>query len=476
MGIAFSPVVKTIPYDSPLACFKKVFRTPPAFLLESAREHPATGRYSFIGRDPYLAISITGKEASLCRREGTQIFSAENPFLFLRSFLDPFQLEKPPGLPPFFGGAAGFFSYEMLHFIERLPERPKKETGFPDCFFLFVDTVIVFDHVEKTGEIIYFPPPEELAGKDWESLKKNGQEKISLTLDDLQAPAPSDPALCPSSPLRAISSSSKKDFIENVLKCQDYIRRGDIFQANLSQQFTIPGLASSPLLLYEKLRTINPAPFASFLDGGSFQVVSSSPERLVKLSQGWLSTRPIAGTRPRGKDRKEDDAMRISLITNEKERAEHMMLIDLERNDLGKISEYGSVKVDEMMTLENYSHVIHIVSNITGKLKKGYRWEDILKALFPGGTITGVPKKRAMEIIDELEPARRGPYTGSLGYISFSGELDFNILIRTLLIKDQQGYVQTGSGIVADSHPEKEYDETLQKAGALFKAVDAEFR
>jgi anthranilate/para-aminobenzoate synthase component I len=264
----------------------------------------------------------------------------------------------------------------------------------------------------------------------------------------------------------------KNEYIDIVERVKEYIAAGDIFQANLSQRVSARINDKKPLDLYKILREINPSPFAGFFDFGEYHIVSSSPERLIRIKDGIIDTRPIAGTRPRGKNGKEDEAMRAELLLNKKERAEHIMLIDLERNDLGRVSEYGSVRVDELMITEDYSHVIHIVSNITGKLAAGKDCFDAIKAAFPGGTITGVPKVRCMEIIDELEPVRRGPYTGSIGYIGFSGNMDLNIIIRTFVIKDGMAYVQAGAGLVADSDPELEYFETLKKAEALIRTLE----
>jgi anthranilate synthase component 1/para-aminobenzoate synthetase component 1 len=268
------------------------------------------------------------------------------------------------------------------------------------------------------------------------------------------------------------SNFTKVQFEEMVLKAKEYIRAGDIFQVNLSQRLVSP-VEGDYFSLYKKLRKINPSPFACYLELDGLCVASCSPERLVRLSQGVVETRPIAGTRPRGQNHQEDEALWAELILNEKERAEHIMLVDLERNDLGRICEYGSVRVDELMVIEDYSHVFHIVSNIQGQLTPGRDFLDVIRACFPGGTITGTPKIRSMEIIDELEPTRRGLYTGSIGYISFSGEMDLNIVIRTFIIKDGMAYIQVGSGIVADSVPEREYHETLYKAQALVSALQA---
>jgi para-aminobenzoate synthetase component 1 len=473
MGSQFQPLVKAIPYESPLSSFKKVYQNAPAFLLESSRENPATGRYSFIGTDPYLTFEFKGNEGEAIWKGKPPVRSGPDPFPFLQRLLADFRIKKPKGLPSFFGGAAGFFGYDVVRYFERIPNREKESVPFPEIYLLFVDTVIAFDHLARKAEIIYHPSPEDLAGTEWEILRTRGEAKISGYLEKLSRPTTGQKLLLPHSPLPPdiLPSLSGKSFEKMVCQCQEYIREGDIFQANISQRFSFKRPDLPPLALYERLQRINPSPFSSFLDGGSFQVVSSSPERLVSLSQGILSTRPIAGTRPRGGSPAEEARMRSHLMASEKERSEHMMLIDLERNDLGRVSEYGSVKVDEFMGLESYSHVIQIVSNIIGKIRPAFGWYEVLKALFPGGTITGVPKIRSMEIIDELEPVKRGPYTGSLGYISFSGDLDLNILIRSLFLNDKQGFIQTGAGIVADSLPEKEYEETLHKAEALFRTV-----
>ena len=263
----------------------------------------------------------------------------------------------------------------------------------------------------------------------------------------------------------------KKDYMDIVKKTKEYIAAGDIFQANLSQRVSAHIEGKIPWNIYKILSSINPSPFAAFIDFGSYQIISSSPERLLRVRNRMIETRPIAGTRPRGKNVREDEMMRTELLLNEKERAEHIMLIDLERNDLGRVSNYGSVTVDELMITEDYSHVIHIVSNVIGCLAEGKDCFDAIKAAFPGGTITGVPKVRCMEIIDELEPVKRGPYTGSIGYISFSGNMDLNIVIRTFVIKGGMAYVQAGAGIVTDSDPEREYFETLKKAEALIKTL-----
>jgi anthranilate/para-aminobenzoate synthase component I len=345
---------------------------------------------------------------------------------------------------------------------------------------MFVDTVIAIDHkLEKTflvsspgaNEIIR--NPEENI-RDWGSHYDNALNKISRLYNKIKSPL---------SPIKEIAAKrgksvdikheiTKKDYMDMVVKTKEYITAGDIFQANISQRVSAEIGNANPWELYKALSSINPSPFAAYLNMGDYHIVSSSPERLVKVSGESVETRPIAGTRRRGVDSKEDSSMRAELLLDEKERAEHLMLIDLERNDLGKISDYSTVTVDELMTTEDYSHVMHIVSNIRGRIVEGKDSFDVIRAVFPGGTITGVPKVRCMEIIDELEPVARGPYTGSLGYIGFTGEMDLNIIIRSFVIKDPTAYVQAGAGIVADSDPEREYYETLKKAEALIKTLE----
>ncbi|OGW15147.1 MAG: hypothetical protein A3K09_04840, partial [Nitrospinae bacterium RIFCSPLOWO2_12_FULL_47_7] len=331
-----------------------------------------------------------------------------------------------------------------------------------DSYFLFFDEGIVWDHEERS---VYLFAPSEAEIK-----------KLKNEFDRCLREADKRPDFAPLSfgkngePVKMESSLSRDEFMERVRRVKRYIKRGDIYQANLSQRFSFE-VSAPPLEVYGALRAINPSPFFGIFDAGDFQIVSGSPERLVKLENGVLETRPSAGTRSRGKTSEEDSAFSRELILNEKERAEHIMLVDLERNDLGRVCEYGSVCVDELMAIEDYSHVKHIVSNVRGVLRKELDAVDVLKALFPGGTITGAPKVRCMEVIDELEPVARGPYTGSLGYFGFNGNMDFNIVIRSLVMRNKRAYLHVGAGIVADSDPGKEYDETLYKAEAVFSAL-----
>ncbi|NTU42898.1 MAG: anthranilate synthase component I family protein, partial [Nitrospirales bacterium] len=358
----------------------------------------------------------------------------------------------------------------------------------PQAHFIMADRVIAFDHFTKKAWVIVCPGAREtelgfrdLSHIDWDRAYDEAVETLEKIGARVQGPGSSkdtrgESALSLSSLDPSVSPAichemTKERYMAMVERAKEYIAAGDIFQANLSQRISADIGDTSPRKVYSVLREINPSPFAAYADFGDYQIVSSSPERLIRIRDGIIDTRPIAGTRPRGKDRGEDETMRSELLLNEKERAEHIMLIDLERNDIGRVCDFGSVTVDELMITEDYSHVIHIVSNVKGQISKGKTAVDAIRATFPGGTITGVPKVRCMEIIDELEPFARGPYTGSLGYISFGGDLDLNIIIRTFLIKDGRAYVQAGAGIVADSDPEREYYETLKKAEALVKTL-----
>jgi para-aminobenzoate synthetase component 1 len=525
------PLYEEIPYSSPCSIYE-AFVSKNSFLLESVKGPEKIARYSFVGFDPCLILKVKNglvemettreifsnlhfkmenekpsfpsrikvrdklqreprkKDIDSCFRrndEEGRVFceqkkiSVSKPLSVLKTIVKSYRQKPFEHLPPFQGGIAGIFSYDFVQYLERLPSNAVDDINLPDTHFLLVDKLIAIDHLYKKCWIIVCPGVEEvLKGveisrhMDWaekydeaeykikEILKKVASYKLQVTnkISNFEKK------------IEIIYEMKKNDYMNIVKRAKEYIAAGDIFQANLSQRVSAHIKNKSPWSLYRILSSINPSPFAAFIDFGDYQIVSSSPERLLRVRDGVIETRPIAGTRPRGKDSNEDELMRSELLLNEKERAEHIMLIDLERNDLGRVSDYGSVRVDELMITEDYSHVIHIVSNVRGSLVEGKDCFDAIKAAFPGGTITGVPKVRCMEIIDELEPVKRGPYTGSVGYISFSGNMDLNIVIRTFVIKGGTAYVQVGAGIVADSEPEKEYYETLKKAEALIKTLE----
>ena len=483
----YCPFLKRIDFfEDPLEIYR-VFKDEdsPSILLESARVSEKTGRYSLIAKNPFLILEAKDSYVTLSSFGEKESLQGD-PFNVIRQILDTFHSNSLPGFPACTGGAVGYFGYEAKNYLEStLPRSVKESAGLPDIYLMFFDEGLLLDHHERA---LYFFVNLK-TGKDAARSFKIGGEKLARLEKDFKKRWEQRKKMVPESSRRLAhfsfenrmtreegskpvleSSLSREEFTGKVKQIQQYIREGDIFQANLSQRFSF-SIEKDPLEVYKDLRSVNPSPFFGFLDALDFQILSGSPERLLKLENGALETRPIAGTRARGKNEKEDKALSMELILSPKERAEHIMLVDLERNDLGRVAEYGSVSVDEMMVLENYSHVKHIVSNVKGVLKKGLTATDAFKAFFPGGTITGVPKIRCMEILDELEPVERGPYTGSLGYFSFTGNMDFNIIIRSLIVKNGTAYLHVGAGIVADSVPQKEYEETLYKAEGLLTAV-----
>jgi anthranilate/para-aminobenzoate synthase component I len=476
---AYPPVYREIPFLSPFEAYERL-RGTNTILLESGKGPERIARYSFIGVDPYL--SFRAKDGAVeIETAGRRTISSRNPLARLRELVSGYRQQKAEHLPPFQGGAAGMLSYDFVHYIERVPSRAYDDLKVPDAHFFMFDRIVAFDHAEERAWIVVCPGARQtVLGYTEVDYESGGPVKeAELVCDELSAKVLS-PVISPragrqgniAAGFRISHDITKDRYMEMVSRAKEYIAAGDIFQANLSLRVSAEIGATAPLDIYRLLRSINPSPFAAFADFGDYQIVSSSPERLVRVIDGRLDTRPIAGTRPRGRDTAEDREMTAELLLNEKERAEHIMLIDLERNDLGRVSDYGSVRVDELMATEEYSHVIHIVSNVRGKLGPGKDCFDAIRAAFPGGTITGVPKVRCMEIIDELEPTRRGPYTGSLGYIGFNGDMDLNIIIRTMLVKDGRAYIQAGAGIVADSDPEREYYESLKKAEALIRTLE----
>ncbi|TXC85029.1 anthranilate synthase component I family protein [Metabacillus litoralis] len=427
--------------------------------LESARG----GRYSIAGINPFASVKGKGETLTIIDKGERKIMSGK-PLDLFREWFSQYYTKPDPALPDFQGGAIGFISYDCVRHFEKLPVVANDDLETPDLYFLLFDDVAVYDHqTSKLWLITHYYNEQDLTKaqdrlqelkKDWTSVIKGDEAFLK-------------PDISTHTPV----TFSKEAFKKAVEAIKEYISQGDVFQVNLSvrQHFQ---LENAPIKIYETLRKINPSPYMAYLHFPEFQIVSGSPELLVKKQGGSVSTRPIAGTRSRGRDEEEDNKLANELIQNEKERAEHVMLVDLERNDLGRVCEYGTVHVNEFMVIEKYSHVMHIVSNVQGKLKNEANYADVIKATFPGGTITGAPKVRTMEIIEELEPTRRGIYTGSIGWIGFDENMELNIVIRTLFAKDGIGYVQSGAGIVIDSNPDYEYKESLKKARALVKAIE----
>jgi len=475
------PVYAELPYISPQDIYGSINK-PFSFLLESIKGPENIARYSFIGSDPFLIFKVKNGNIEI-HHKSTEFKSSTTPLRILKDLLSKYKTCPDKNLPPFTGGAIGMISYDFIHYFERLPTTVLDDLQIPDAHFMLVDTFIAVDHTLNKTLIIACPGAADIITDnrenpdDWEGYYENATGKINTIHSSISSISSNDDKedilqSTSAAPVTINHEMAKSDYMDMVKKAKDYIHAGDIFQANLSQRVSAYIGDVSSWRISKMLSVINPSPFACYLDMGDYHIASSSPERLVKVNSNTVETRPIAGTRPRGADADSDTRMRTELLLNEKERAEHLMLIDLERNDLGKISDYSTVEVDEFMITEDYSHVIHIVSNVKGTIAKGKDCFDAIRATFPGGTITGVPKVRCMEIIDELESVTRGPYTGSIGYIGFDGSMDLNIIIRTFLIKNKTAYVQAGAGIVADSDPENEYYETLKKAEALIKTLE----
>ncbi|BCB96674.1 aminodeoxychorismate synthase, component I [Dissulfurispira thermophila] len=471
-----------IPYADPHIIYESIGCRENSILLESVKGPYKIARYSFIAFDPYLVFRVKNGEVNIeAIYEGCETWrntvSFRNPIERLKELVMAYPQRYAIELPPFQGGAIGLLSYDFVRYIENLPETAIDDLFIPDAHFFMVDRVIAFDHQQQRAWKILSPGARDtglgyrdISHIDWHKAYEKASEELFISSQYYSTNAR---RISPDAQRILLNyEMSKEQYMHIVRRAKEYIAAGDIFQANLSQRIAAEIGDRDPWEIYKVLRRVNPSPFSAYADFGSYQIVSSSPERLIRVKDDVVETRPIAGTRPRGKDFRENEQMRAELLLNEKERAEHIMLIDLERNDIGRVSRYGSVVVDELMITEDYSHVIHIVSNVRGILEKGKTCFDVIKAVFPGGTITGVPKVRCMEIIDELEPVRRGPYTGSLGYIGFSCNMDMNIIIRTFVIKEGVAYVQAGAGIVADSDPEREYYETLKKAEALIKTLE----
>jgi para-aminobenzoate synthetase component 1 len=423
-------------------------------------EDPEQGRFSFIGSNPFLTIKSLNNRVEV---SGDECYETDlDPFEVIKNYLNRFSFQFECDLP-FIGGAVGYFGYDLRRFIEKLPNRNSNDLETPDLVLNFYDSVIIFDHKRKQCMISKIP-----------GLRmKTDEPDFEQTMTDMRNN--DDPSIPEQEDVQLRSPFSKDSYVATVRKIKDYISAGDIFQVNLSQRFET-AVKIDPLQLYARLRIINPAPFSAYLDLGEFQIISSSPERFLKIREGMVETRPIKGTRRRGSNPKEDLSLANELAASEKDQAENLMIVDLLRNDLGKVCEFGSIEVRALCELETYPSVFHLVSTVTGKIKSGSQCIDVLKACFPGGSITGAPKIRAMEIIDELEPNSRGVYTGSIGYIGFNGNMDTNIVIRTIIMKAGKAYFHVGGGIVADSDPESEYSETLDKARALIQALTGKIK
>src|SRR4030043_223075 len=441
-----------------------------SFSLDSGMDPQRLGRYSFIGTDPFLVMSSRGNEVTLIR-QGKQENKEGNPFDVLGKLLETYRLDSPPSPIPFWGGAVGYLSYDLCHFIERLPTTAIDDLKLPESYFGFYDTVVAFDNLENKAYIASTGFPE--------LDKRRRLKRAGLRLDEMKSRLSSPSLHTPEADSENANKTTEavlkanftpEGYMEAVDRVREYIAAGDVFQVNLSQRFETD-LTVPPYELYRRLRQLNPAPFASYLNFDGVTIISASPERFLRVDGDWIETRPIKGTRPRGKNSVEDTMLAQELLNSVKDRAENVMIVDLERNDLGRVCQYGTVKVTELAILETFPTVFHLTSTVIGKLRPDKNRIDLLKASFPGGSITGAPKVRALGIIDELEPTRRSVYTGSLGYIGFNGDMDLDIVIRTIIVKDGKAYFQVGGAIVYDSRPEAEYIETLAQGRALIQAL-----
>lgn len=464
--------------DTPVSAFLKIEKNNNyAFLLESVEGQEKLARYSFLGVSPSLIFKSRGRSIEILypQKNASRRFLTEiSPLDEVKKIMLKFKSVPVAGLPRFYGGLVGYIGYDMVRFFERIPDKNPDDLKAPDSILMLMDTLLVFDHVKHTIKIVsnvILPDKANLSLREKSRFYKKTLIKIDKVYSGLNKPVVESNSLIKGLNLKPYSNFTKAKFEKIINTAKDYIKKGDIIQVVLSQRFKLK-TNKNAFMIYRTLRSLNPSPYMYLLKFKEFNLVGASPEMLVRCEDGIVQTRPIAGTRPRGKNGAEDIRLAAQLIKDKKERAEHLMLVDLGRNDLGRISKIGSVKVSEFMNVEKYSHVMHLVSEVKGRLDNSrYDIYDVIKAAFPAGTVTGSPKIRAMEIIDELENTRRGPYAGCVGYFSFSHNMDTCITIRTILIKGNTAYAQAGAGIVADSRPAKEYIETVNKAMALIEAI-----
>lgn len=464
------PVYREIIADTetPVSAFMKLSASKYCFLLESIEGGEKWARYSFIGINPSIIFTSKGRRVTIRRASKVEEKECARPLDELRKLMRRYNPVEIPGLPRFYGGAVGYIGYDMVRFFECLPDSTEDDLGWNDACLMITDTLLIFDNLHHNMKIVCNVHIDEAAASTtaYNAAIATIEQVVAL----LRKPAKTTPA-SPAAVSGSVSSNfEKKDFKRIVEKAKSYIRAGDIIQVVLSQRFETD-MGTDPLNLYRALRIVNPSPYMYFIRMDTEYIIGSSPEVLVRLEKHDIVVRPIAGTRPRGKDDRQDRALEEDLKRDPKEIAEHIMLVDLGRNDVGRVAEMGSVCVEDFLVVERYSHVMHLVSSVRGKLKKGCDAFDLFAASFPAGTVSGAPKIRAMEIIEELEKQKRGPYAGAVGYFSFSGNMDLCITIRTMFVKNGKIYFQAGAGIVMDSKPENEYVETVHKAKAMVRAI-----
>jgi len=467
------PVYRQLLADTltPVSAFQKLGVADHGFLLESVTGGERIGRFSFLAGEPPAILRARGSAIEIVRNGQAKHYESDDPLREIEQLVAHTHPARVPGLDTFTGGVVGYLAYDVVRYVENLPNAPQDDLGLPDIYMLACDTLVVFDHVFKTIKVVH---NARLGGRSAREAYDEAVARIDAVVERLRTPVTQlsdDIRPTGEITLRFESNFARADFENSVRRCIEYIRAGDVIQVVLSQRLAVETKAD-PFDVYRTLRVVNPSPYMFYLRLGDMTLVGASPEVMVKLEGDKITVRPIAGTRPRGATPEEDSALAAELLADPKERAEHVMLLDLGRNDVGRVSRYGTVTVDEQMIVERYSHVMHITSNVTGRLEPGRTPFDVLRACVPAGTVSGAPKVRAMEIIDELEPTRRGPYAGAVGTIDFFGDINTCITLRTILFCGGRAYVQVGAGIVADSVPEREYEETINKAKALLRAID----
>jgi len=486
-GVDLVPVYRRLVSDSltPVTAFHKIDAGRCACLAESVVGGEKVGRYSFLATHPFLEIEAYGNRVTINSRSGvsasggpileTRQFESPDPLGELRDRVTKVRAATLPELPPFTSGAVGYAGYDVVRYVENLPHAPPDDRHLPDLAFAFYDQMVVFDHVDKTVVVVVMAridgPGTDLR-KAYDAACDRVDELVTTLAEKPCDLRPLDVSIDDELTIECTSNFTQPDFEAAVEKCVEYIRAGDVFQVVFSQRLEVP-IRAHPFEIYRALRVVNPSPFMFYVRNPSVTLVGSSPEIMVRVVDGEITTRPLAGTRRRGATEAEDRRLAEELLADPKERAEHVMLVDLGRNDVGRVARYGSVKLSDVMTIERYSHVMHITSNVSGRLAEGKTAFDALSACLPAGTVSGAPKVRAMEIIDEVEPHRRGPYAGAVGYFDFNGNMDTCIALRTIVIQGNKAYVQVGAGMVADSVPSNEWHETLSKARGLLMAIQA---
>ena len=467
------PIYRQLVSDTltPLSAYSKLQWGQASFLFESVVGGEQIGRYSFLGSDPFLQIDAFGSRVEITRGGQTEVHESSDPLRDLEECVSKYRAPHVSGLPRFCGGAVGYFGYDVVRYVERLPNAPPDDRHLPDLSFALYDRMVIFDQIKKTVLVVAHA---RLDQADPQAAYQAACDQIDTMCRQLQQGTAdlqlTDINLRGEPTLEWTSSFTRDGFESAVRHCQDYIRAGDIFQVVIGQRLQLETSARA-IDIYRALRIVNPSPFMFLLKTPRVQLVGASPEIMVRVEEGKVTVRPLAGTRRRGATEEEDQRLEQELLADPKERAEHVMLVDLARNDIGRVAEYGSVHLSDLMKVERYSHVMHITSDVSGRLRAGQTALDALRAGLPAGTVSGAPKVRAMQIIDEVEPCRRGPYAGAVGYIDFTGNMDTCIALRTLVMVGQTVYVQAGAGIVADSQPAEEYQETLNKAKGLLMAI-----